>query len=679
MRFPAQPFLRAVATILVGALVAIPARSWSGPPIEDFVRHSDFQVAEISPDGVHIAVTLRKDGEEVFAVLRRDTNEIVSGTRATGPRTSISRIFWVNNERIVYKTKASAGWYEQPYETGSVYAINYDGTKHEVIAGYRVTAMETGTRIQRGKKMPAHFDVIDRLEDDEEHILAVAYLWGRVANGFYWDPDAKPRIYRINVYNGKLKRVDLIPYPSTRPLVDPAGVVRFAYTRDEKADPVFLYKQDKEARWRELPPDTFDGEEVWPLSFSADGMSLYYLAAVDGGTKALKELDLKTMESTQLYHDPRVSVSELVYDDSGRRIVAVGTHLIEPEYYYLDKGDARARAHRMLVHAFAGKLVEITGATDDGKLLIVRTSADTSPGDYYLFDTEAKQAQFLMAQRSWIDLRKMAGVEARAFEMRDGQTVFGYVTWPRDAADTPPPLVVLPHGGPHGVRDWWEFDPEAQLLASRGYAVLQLNFRGSGGYGVDFQRAGYRQWGALMQDDLTDATRALIAERKVDGDRVCIIGHSYGGYAALMGVAREPELYRCAIGSMGVYDLTLMHSKGDITELRWGEAYLDEAVGDDPDELAGRSPVTHADKIEAAVMLIHGRQDERVPIAHAEAMMRALDEHGKPYEWMQIKDEGHGYYDEGNRVRIYTAMLEFLGRHLGPDDSRAGGPSDVAR
>ena len=226
----------------------------------------------------------------------------------------------------------------------------------------------------------------------------------------------------------------------------------------------------------------------------------------------------------------------------------------------------RGKVRASLMRAFPGSNVRITSTTADGSLAIVFVDSDVNPGDYYLFDTKTMRAEFLRATRTWIDPRQMRPRKPIEVTARDGVKLHGYLTQP--AGTGPQPLVVLPHGGPHGIRDTWEFDWEAQLLASRGYAVLQINFRGSAGYGMDFETAGYRQWGAGMQDDVTDATRWAIEQKVTEPNRICIFGGSYGAFAALMGAAREPDLYRCAVGYAGIYDLELMLSSADIPESR---------------------------------------------------------------------------------------------------------------
>ena len=277
------------------------------------------------------------------------------------------------------------------------------------------------------------------------------------------------------------------------------------------------------------------------------------------------------------------------------------------------------------------------------------------------------------ARREWQDPETMATMRPIEFAARDGQRIHGYVTLPRGSDGKQLPMVVLPHGGPFGIFDSWGYDTDPQVLAAAGYAVLQINFRGSGAHGRAFEQAGGREWGGLMQDDVTDGTRWAVSEGIADPARICIYGASYGGYAALMGAAREPSLYRCAAGYVGVYDLPLMFREGDMRQLESGRTYLREWIGE-PAELGKVSPVNLATSIKVPVFLAAGGKDERAPIEHSERMEKALRAAGVPVETLFVRTEGHGFFTEEHRAEFYSRLLAFLDRNIGS----AGAASSAA-
>jgi dipeptidyl aminopeptidase/acylaminoacyl peptidase len=302
----------------------------------------------------------------------------------------------------------------------------------------------------------------------------------------------------------------------------------------------------------------------------------------------------------------------------------------------------------------------------------VLVESDTDPGQFFLYDAEARKLTFLLARRPWIKPEQMAPMEPVLLKARDGLPLHGYLTRPPGKSDAKHlPLVVFVHGGPYYIRDAWGYDSDVQALASRGYAVLQVNYRGSGGYGDAFVRAGFRQWGGTMQDDVTDATRWAIAEGIADAGRICIFGGSYGGYAALEGATRETDLYRCAIGYVGVYDLRLMYSRGDIPQSMFGENYLKMVLGEDESILWDRSPIAHLDRLKAKVMLIVGGADRRVPPVQGENLHSALNKAHVEHEWLYQRTEGHGFYDEKHREELLASVMAFLDRNIGASAARA--------
>ena len=333
-----------------------------------------------------------------------------------------------------------------------------------------------------------------------------------------------------------------------------------------------------------------------------------------------------------------------------------------PRTEYFDPANPAAKLHRSLQASFPGLLVTLGEATDDGSKGLFFVRGDRIPNDVYLFDYKAKRADFLMASNADIDPAQMAARKPVSLKARDGTPLHGYLTVPNGSDGKGLPLVINPHGGPIGVADDWLFDSDAQLLASRGYAVLQVNYRGSGNHGRDFTAAGYRQWGRAMQDDLTDATRWAIEQGIADPKRICIYGGSYGAYAALMGAVREPGLYRCAAGNVGVYDLEMMY-KEDARNHDSYKEYMDRTMG--TEGLASISPNLMAERIAIPVLLTAGESDLTAPPGHTRKMRDALEKLGKPVETKIYFGEGHGYYEPENRMDFYTRLLAFLDRHIG--------------
>jgi dipeptidyl aminopeptidase/acylaminoacyl peptidase len=277
-----------------------------------------------------------------------------------------------------------------------------------------------------------------------------------------------------------------------------------------------------------------------------------------------------------------------------------------------------------------------------------------------------------MQGRKWLDKDKMASTKPFAFTARDGKQIHGYLTVPHGSGGRNLPMIVNPHGGPIGPRDDWMFNSEAQLLASRGYLVLKVNYRGSGGYGKAFRDAGHQQWADGIQNDIIDATKWAIEQGYADKDRICIYGGSFGGYSALMAPIRAPGLFKCAFGYVGVYDIEMMFDRGDIPQSESGRRFLRRTHGTAKAKWTEASPARRAGEVGIPVYLAAGARDERAPPEQTELMNKALIEAGNSPEVMIIQSgEMHGFYDEKNSLNLYTKMLEFFSRHIGSASGNA--------
>jgi len=401
------------------------------------------------------------------------------------------------------------------------------------------------------------------------------------------------------------------------------------------------------------------------MGSAADGR--IYATQSDGkATEAFGTIDTATGAFAELFHDPVSDPASYILATDGATVLGVVTEAGAPRVTMIEDASPDAEIYASLSSAFPGQFVNLASATSNGNQIIVSVSSDKNPGELYLYDRGTGKARFLMQGRQWLDAKQMGSVKPISLTTRDGLKVHGYLTIPNGSDGKNLPMIVNVHGGPMGPRDNWRFNQETQLLASRGYAVLQVNYRGSGGFGKAFQDKAYGAWADGIMNDVIDATRWAIAQGYADKERVCIYGGSFGGYASLMAPARDPELFKCAFGYVGLYDAQLQMKLSDTSKSASGMRYLVRAFGNTRTEQDAMSPINHVDKIKLPVYLAAGARDARCPPEHTEAMHKALAAAGNPPEGMIIQSgEQHGFYKEENNLKLYTEMLNFFDRHIG--------------
>lgn len=633
--------------------------------VDQYIRNDRFGEIRISPGGEYFAGTVPiDDGERTGLVIMRRSDMEVTATFVRGKNSHIADFTWVNDERVLISASEKIGALEKPRLTGEIYAISADGSQAEILVGQRVVGRGIATRIKPKKVEMVQAYLVDDLPADDKYVIISV-------SPFSTDPytDAE----RLHVYSGRRDHVASAPVANGRFVTDNSGVVRFAVGSGPDNSQQVYYRTGENADWELINDESASGLRKWPVGFSTDNKVAYLEAEMDQGPNAILAFDIASRASTLVLRDDNVDPLRILYRNNSS--VPIGAVFIDgrPKTEFFDAESPEARLYRSLEAAFGGDPVLIASRTADGSTALVETWSDRNPGDFYLFDTIGKAADHLVSRRIWFDPARMAAKRPITVPSRDGWVLHGYLTVPKGSDGKPVPMVVMPHGGPFGVRDTWEFDSEVQMLADAGYAVLQINFRGSGGYGKAFHESGARQWGGAMQNDLTDATRWAIEQGIADPDRVCIYGASYGGYAALMGAAKEPGLYKCAAGYVGVYDLAMMHADDSKISGRM-KAWVSDWVGD-PEQLGAVSPNRLAGQIQVPVFLAAGGEDSVAPIEHSERMEQALRKAGVPVETLYYDTEGHGFYLEEHRREYYTQLLAFLARSLGGEvagSSRGG-------
>lgn len=659
---------RVIAAVAAGILLCVGA--WQSTraaeliiPIEDFSRYDEFGEVKISPDGEFLAITTGVFGRSRLLFFNIAQKKFESGVAA---RTN-HEIFdyeWISPTRIVYFPGYRFPGYKSAFRTSDLIAIDRDGKRHAQIYGSGGDIRTDLAYARRRESSHATASIVSRLPDDDRNILISEQPWREGQRFWYVNRDAAPRLARLNVLSGDKRSQGAVPLASAQVLVDANHEVRFAFGRAENGRFAAIWKPDPKSGWQQFEVPGFREDSIVPQAFTENQRGIQFTGVREGESlDALYQLDLESRAVEKLYGHATADIDLLIHTIHGGPVIGVRIYHGKPEYHWLVPDHPKARAYRALEKAFAGQTILITSMTDDRKRAIVRVWSDVNPGEYFLLDLESMRADPMVNARKWIYTGEMRPKTPIELDARDGLRLYGYLTEPE--GEGPHPMVVLPHGGPHSVSDTWGYDPEVQLLAHKGYAVLQLNFRGSGGYGLDFEAAGYREWGGKMQDDLADATRWAVDQGHADAGRVCIYGGSFGGYSAMMSVVREPELYRCAVAFAGVYDLELMFSTGDIPRSRLGRDYLERVIGQDRELLRAFSPVHFAERIKAPVLLIHGSEDWRVDVSQARRMKSALERAGKAHEWMEVRGEGHGIFDEALRKEYYERLLAFLETHIG--------------
>ncbi|KAB8198508.1 prolyl oligopeptidase family serine peptidase [Lysobacter maris] len=660
-----------LAAAIAGAATLCGMADAQAVDVDNYIKRDSFSDIKISPNGDYYAATVLQEDRTSLAILSRETGE-VTGSFTLERNKHVIDFDWVNPERVVISTAQKFGLLAQPLADGNLYAIDADGSNPEILVGQSVGGNGLGTRIQPKKVERVAAFLVDDLPEDDTYVVVSATPFNE---------NPYTRADRLDVNTGRRSKIATSPVRNATLTTDNEGEVRFALGAGVDNVSKLYYRAASGADWELIRDEAVTRLIESPLGFSRDNSLAYFRAERARGPDAIVAYDVGNWtDARELARDDRVDPYRVIYRNNSHEPVGVMYMDGRPRTVFFDPQSTEARLYKSLEAAFQGQAVVITSRSDDDRYVLAAVWSDTSPGDYFLYDTVEKKAEHVLSRAQWIDPAAMAATRPVTIPARDGLQLHGYLTVPRGSDGRGLPTIVLPHGGPYYVRDTWGFDPEVQLLADAGYAVLRVNFRGSQGYGKAFEQAGVRQWGLAMQDDLTDATRWAIEQGHADPARICLYGASYGAYASLMGVAKEPDLYRCAAGYVGVYDLPVMQGEDASNNRRLGN-WSRDWVGDDTAALAAASPNRIAQRIKVPVFLAAGKEDEVAPPKHTELMEKALKEAGVAVEASYFSGEGHGFYKEENKREYYTGLLAFLARHLGGEvaTAAAGGAADTGK
>lgn len=611
-------------------------------PVETFFKKANIAQVTFSPDGKRIACLVPYERRMNLAVidLEKKTKNLLTNFKDN----DVGSVLWANNDRIVF-TKDTDG-----QERATVYAINRDGTDGLLLVGGAGEADSEQAANQR------FGGFLGRLPKDPKNILVLGYLSG--AQG--------PDVCLMNLKTGKMSVEVANPGWVRRWVLDRQRNVRIAVAQQGQKITVLMRDPAKNIL---EPIHTHEADQRgWtPLAFDGDDRTLFVSSRVGRDTTAVFRYDTATRTLGEMVHgDPVYDDGGVIWDEAKEKVVAVFTNADRPRYHWLDAESAELQ--RRIDKSLPDTFNRILHASPDGSRRLISATSDRDPGVYYLFDQATKKIEELAVLKPGIDPDQMAPMKPVSFKSRDGLTIHAYLTLPVGREPKNLPLVIHPHGGPFGIRDSWGFIPEVQFYANRGYAVLQVNYRGSGGYGSKFERAGWKRWGLEMQNDLTDAVKWALAQGIADAKRVVIAGASYGGYAAMAGLAFTPELYCAGINYVGVVDIAELIPVGETatkTRTHWYTTRIgDLDKAEDRKRIHDTSPVHFADRIVAPVLMAYGKNDPRVRISQGHDMAAALKKAGKTYEMVIEEKEGHGFRKEELSIAHYTRIDSFLKKYV---------------
>ncbi len=603
--------------------------------VRDFFRKPERSFFRLAPDGKHLAYMAKGNGRQNVFVQSLDASGAPTGTATALTSESardVSNFFWKGNGHVVYVKDFGGD------ENFHVLSIPIAGG-----AGKDLTPFD-GVRAE----------IVDDLKDDDRHMLVS-----------HNQRDKKVfDVFRIDVDSGDAKLVAENPGNIVSWITDHTGKLRVAVSTDG-VDSSLLYRDTETQPFKTLLTTNFK-EAVEPFFFTFDNQRLYVNSNRGRDRKAIFEFDPKTAKEGKLiYENPEVDAYGLTYSRKRKVLTEVMYSDWKSQHQVVDA--ATAAIYADLEKKLPGYDIGLQSVTKDETRLVVAAYNDRTQGARYIYDVTRKTLTKLGDIQPGLAEADMAVMKPIQYTARDGLTINGYLTLPVGVEPKNLPVVVNPHGGPW-ARDIWGFNPEVQFLANRGYAVLQMNFRGSTGYGRKFWEASFGQWGRSMQDDITDGVEMLKKQGIADPKRIAIYGGSYGGYATLAGVTFTPDLYAAAVDYVGVSNLlSFMNTIPPYWESARKQLY--EMVGNPETQkamLEAESPVNFVDRIRTPLFVAQGARDPRVNKAESDQIVEGLKKRGVVVEYMVKDNEGHGFHNEENQFDFYGAMEKFLAQNMKP-------------
>ncbi len=622
------------------------AKTHTPLPLDVFYKDALIEDIQLSPDGTHLLALKNVDGNTVVMVLELATDKVFYPVKTDNKEFKFNWVTWGNNDRLLMSLR---------FDSRMLNGVKYMQTRLLAVDAKKSSKMITLVKPDSdadGWVSQFQDNIISMTPDDPDHVLISVDR----------EVPLHQTVYKANVITGKLSRVKKHSASVRSWFADRAGNVRVGEHYDDKKRKVTYKVLDPNTNeWRVAWDYTvFDEPEISIAGFGNNPNELFIFADHEG-RQALFKADL-----SKPGYPKELVLSDPNYDVSGRLIYSTAHKEVVGLYY--NDGSSKSIFWNKEFKAFQAGLDKampnttnyIASLSDDARKYILYTTSSTNPGTYYFGDRDAKTLIPLASAYPALTEGVLIEKESRRFKARDGLELEGFLSLPKTFAGKPTAAIILPHGGPMS-EDGKSFDMFSTFMANRGYVVFQPNFRGSSGYGHNFMMQAVGGYGLEMQDDLEDAVKYLIDEKIADPKRVCIVGASYGGYAALMGVAKTPDLFQCAISFAGMSDLVKMRNN-----FRYftNKNTARKQFGEDKNQLKETSPVRLVERIKAPVLLIHGKDDVIVPVIQSRDMADALKDEGKSYEYIELEFGTHNLDYMPDRQQTFEAMEKFLKKYL---------------
>ncbi|QHS11848.1 S9 family peptidase [Shewanella sp. Arc9-LZ] len=642
--------MKRILWLVVISLCLFSLSSFAKPlPIEAFASIPDVRFVSLSPDGKKIASLVRVSTNElegqVLTIRDIQTNKDIYPLQTDNQKFVILSLTWANNDVILIESKYPA--IRRGVPTTETRLIKYS------LSDNKTSSVFSNRSLSRFVDLPQlQASVIDYLDTDPNHILMQIQGLG-----------SKPQyesVVKVSLKTGGIKTLQPARMHIGNWLTDRQHNVRIGIYRDDTTYRIYEQKGAGEDLRKLWEFEALAEDVIWPIGFDHDP-NILYISAYHQGFKAIFKVNLTdpTLTKELVSHNENYDIEGwLVYSALKQKVIGLSTD-IEGEYLFWDQD--YIKLNNGLTTALPESHNVITQFSDDERRYIVYATGPIESGAYYFGNRDQKALYPIAYRYSQLPPEVLSQPQTVHYNARDGLAIEAFLTTPKDIVAKNLPTIIFPHGGPISY-DSTTFDYWAQFLANRGYAVLQMNFRGSSGYGFNFMNSGLKNWGLEMQTDIEDGTHWLIEQGISDPKRVCIVGASYGGYAALMGVAITPDLYQCAISVAGVTDLEYLVKSSRRYD---NSKIVKKQIGDDYDDLYQRSPISKVANINVPVLLIHGTKDRVVRVQHSEEMYDALKDLHKPVKYIELENGDHYLSSNEHRLTTFIAIEHFLATNLG--------------